>query len=454
MKYTKLWSREYGVMYSEAVITSVCSYAKKRNPYYLEHLITIPEQNNQSFYKIDKEWDKFINYEACRYLNNPATLERYSQDFHKSGKKYVNLAQKISGQNLTEISDQTIIKQYNEFYNVWLDYLYWLWIGYYLSEEINMRLKQMIDQKEIDKDLINNYWKILCQPIKKNQTLILNDQIKKIKFSKNSKSINNIYQKYSWLPCLDIHNPPWSLSDFRKYCQNIKVNQIQKNKSISKVIKELKLTKLEIDLVKMVRNLAYIRDARDEYRRQGVYNSRPFFIEIANRMGIAIEDFSYILPKEIFTHVSIKIIKERKNGFVLYNSRGQTVCISDPKAINKYLEKISIDYENWKLNDINGLAVSKGRVTGRVTIVFGVKDLSRVKNSDILVAITTHPDFIIAMQRAAGFVTDEGGITCHAAIVARELGKPCIVGTKIATKVLKDGDLVEVDAERGIVKKI
>jgi pyruvate,water dikinase len=56
------------------------------------------------------------------------------------------------------------------------------------------------------------------------------------------------------------------------------------------------------------------------------------------------------------------------------------------------------------------------------------------------------------MQKAAAFVTDEGGLTCHAAIVAREMKKPCIIGTKIATKVLKDGDMVEVDANKGIVK--
>jgi pyruvate,water dikinase len=56
------------------------------------------------------------------------------------------------------------------------------------------------------------------------------------------------------------------------------------------------------------------------------------------------------------------------------------------------------------------------------------------------------------MQKAAAFVTDEGGITCHAAIVARELKKPCIIATKIATKVLKDGDLVEVDANNSIIR--
>jgi len=66
----------------------------------------------------------------------------------------------------------------------------------------------------------------------------------------------------------------------------------------------------------------------------------------------------------------------------------------------------------------------------------------------------TTPDFVPAMKLAAAFVTDEGGIGCHAAILARELKVPCVIGTRFATQVFKDGDMVEVDAEKGIVKKI
>jgi len=64
----------------------------------------------------------------------------------------------------------------------------------------------------------------------------------------------------------------------------------------------------------------------------------------------------------------------------------------------------------------------------------------------------TTPDFVPAIQKAAGIITDEGGITCHAAITSRELKKPCIIGTKFATQVLHDGDLVEVDADNGVVR--
>jgi len=78
----------------------------------------------------------------------------------------------------------------------------------------------------------------------------------------------------------------------------------------------------------------------------------------------------------------------------------------------------------------------------------------KMRQGDVLVSGSTNPDLLPAMKKAAAFVTDIGGITSHAAIVARELRIPCVVGAKIATKVLKDGDKVNVDANHGIVKKI
>ena len=82
------------------------------------------------------------------------------------------------------------------------------------------------------------------------------------------------------------------------------------------------------------------------------------------------------------------------------------------------------------------------------------KQIPELKEGEILVTHMTTPDFVPAMRRAAAIVTDEGGVTCHAAIIARELKKPCVVGTKHATQIFKDGDMVEVDANAGIVRKV
>ena len=85
------------------------------------------------------------------------------------------------------------------------------------------------------------------------------------------------------------------------------------------------------------------------------------------------------------------------------------------------------------------------------------KVLEAIKKAEevfVLVTSMTRPEMVVAMEKAAAIVTDEGGITSHAAIVSRELKIPCIIGTKVATKILKNGDLVEVDAFKGIVRKI
>jgi pyruvate,water dikinase len=80
--------------------------------------------------------------------------------------------------------------------------------------------------------------------------------------------------------------------------------------------------------------------------------------------------------------------------------------------------------------------------------------LNKVREGDVLVAPMTTPWYLPAMKKAGAFITDEGGITCHAAVVAREFKKPCIIGTKDATKILKDGMKIEVDADKGIVRII
>ncbi len=77
-----------------------------------------------------------------------------------------------------------------------------------------------------------------------------------------------------------------------------------------------------------------------------------------------------------------------------------------------------------------------------------------IQKGEILVCEMTTPDYIVHIKNAAAIVTDKGGILCHAAIVAREFHIPCIVGTNNATSLLKEGDVVEIDADKGIVKLI
>jgi len=100
---------------------------------------------------------------------------------------------------------------------------------------------------------------------------------------------------------------------------------------------------------------------------------------------------------------------------------------------------------------LTGLGASPGMGSGPVKVVRGVKDLGKVSQGDVLVTKMTTPDYVPLMVKTSGIVTDEGGMTSHAAIVSRELGVPCVVGASSATRVLKDGMVVSVDGSRGLV---
>lgn len=107
-----------------------------------------------------------------------------------------------------------------------------------------------------------------------------------------------------------------------------------------------------------------------------------------------------------------------------------------------------------KTGSLQGQTAYPGKVSGTVRVVHNPQTVKIFNKGDILVTGMTRPEFLPLMKKAGAVVTDAGGILSHAAIVAREIRKPCVIGTKTATRTLKDGDSIEVDATQGIVKRL
>lgn len=167
-----------------------------------------------------------------------------------------------------------------------------------------------------------------------------------------------------------------------------------------------------------------------------------------------------ISPEEIFKLKSDALdrdiflkLQERLGGFAFLN--GKIYSLVDFDGILKKFN-LALESEDNCLDThiIKGVTACAGNTKGRVKLVRLKSQLHQLEEGQILVTEMTDPEYISAIKKSAAIITDEGGVTCHAAIVARELKKPCIIGTKIATQVLHDGDLVEVDADNGIVKII
>ncbi len=185
-----------------------------------------------------------------------------------------------------------------------------------------------------------------------------------------------------------------------------------------------------------------------------------FVEEVSKRKDIDFKEACYYTInefEELLKNDKKVDVKERFNGFIEHPYEKGGIKYMTGQEANEFAKPYIEAEIDPDLKEIQGLVVSKGKqptYKGTAKIILGPDQVDKINQGEILVAPMTSPDFIVAMRKAGAIITDEGGMTCHAAIVSRELGIPCIVATRIATKVLKDGDKVEVDAENGIVRII
>ena len=216
-----------------------------------------------------------------------------------------------------------------------------------------------------------------------------------------------------------------------------------------------KLDKDGTRLIKLLKHYSLYKDDRKKQILIYLHFVDTILREIAERKNLSIEEVRASLPFEIKNLLNGKLARkqlEKRLNFcamVWQKDRNQVEIFTREKA--KKWETLTLQ-QNSLTQIIQGRTACPGKVTGKVRILLKAQDCDRMKKGEVLVTFMTSPDFMPAMRKASAIVTNLGGVTSHAAIISRELNIPCIVGTKIATQALKNGDLVEVDADRGTVK--
>ena len=277
-----------------------------------------------------------------------------------------------------------------------------------------------------------------------------------------------LHQKFCWLAC-NYENEPWDLSFFssailekvkhnpKQQVQNI-LHQEQENETRrTQVIKELCLTKKEIELFNIASEVMHFKANREDILFRSYYEMRPLLEEIARRLNLSMNQVKFMLPEEIRAalaenKINTTEINERLKYCIAINAERKTRVLSG-QAAREYLRRNVQEQNLPPIQDLKGSCAYPGSAQGKVRLILTPKDMVKMKKGDILVSHATNVDIIPAIQKAAAIITDSGGITCHAAIISRELKVPCLVGTKIATKVLKEGDIIFVDTEKGIIRK-
>ena len=185
-----------------------------------------------------------------------------------------------------------------------------------------------------------------------------------------------------------------------------------------------------------------------------------FTQQISDKTSYGANFLSCMTIKELKNYLNFEklpekdVLEKRFEGCWLVFDKTGCICIIDKEQISK-LEKIHIKSQDETLvsGDV-AFRGDNGKVKSTARVVFDPLKVDNFNEGDVLITGMTRPDFLPLMKKAAAIVTDCGGLLCHAAIVARELGKPTIIGTKNATAVFKDGDIIEVDADKGIIRLI
>lgn len=328
--------------------------------------------------------------------------------------------------------------------------------------ELSLVAKEELERLEIIKEIELKYKDIFMKGIK--------DIKKRLQeFPEIHKKIQKHVKKYCWIP-LNFEKEIWDIDFFlhlfRNYLKDSynyhkRKEELKKRPETERKEKREIMNKLDREtkiLINLLKATAFIRLYRANIFSLAFYEAYPVLKKVGRCVGLPLSILKSYTPPEI-SEALIKNKKLSKNGIsrknsfvilILNNSYYQYEGEEAQKVIKRERPKEEIQ----ATDKIKGMCAYPGKVKGKVKLVFDARECNKINKGDILVCKETNPDLVIVMSKSGAIVTDEGGITCHAAVVSREMKKPCVIGTKIATKVFKDGDLVEVDADKGIVKII
>lgn len=345
------------------------------------------------------------------------------------------------------------------------------------------RLMEGIIAKKIEQLKLNrpigDYFSVLTTPIPESlfqksekELLKLAIEIKKKKLNKKEidQKIEKYLEKYKWIEYghLGPTSSPGSirkkLGKYLKENPGKKLKELisQKNalpKNQKKLETELKLNQKEKQLFQTARDFGQHKAHRLAITYLVNYTINQALKVLAKKYDYFYKELRNLTKDEFFAmiksgkKVSKNILKQRQkfsiNHIISYGKVKVYIGKEAREFVRKYVPKEEIDTSQ---QTIEGTVACTGKAIGKVKIINSSADMAKMDKGDVLIAVQTTPQLLPAMKKAAAFVTDIGGLTCHAAIVARELNTPCIIGAWNATKILKDNDLVEVDADEGVVK--
>ncbi|MDO8489973.1 MAG: PEP-utilizing enzyme [bacterium] len=282
-------------------------------------------------------------------------------------------------------------------------------------------------------------------------------------------------KRYGWMPVFT-YGEPWDAKHYESELRDVIKKSLKilkqeygelaeysarRNREVREIVRRYALSESELQIFV---DFGLALDCRNEAEYLVSYAGfylLPIYKEIARRLSVSVKQLRMLYEDEIIAALKGEIDVEKTLrakgdivawGFDAAMRKRKNFSLKEARALYDYIEKTVKPVQGGDVS--KGVCGSPGRVQGVARLVASPAENGKVREGDILVTYATTVDYLSAMKRAAAFVTEVGGLTCHAAVVAREFGVPCIISLKDAMKTIRDGSRVEVNADAGTIRVV
>lgn len=425
-----------------------------------------------SFTPLD-EWESALDQISKQFRNpkdnsNPDIIKNCYWYYERRETLLEEFLQKKGKVNLKKLADEELYDLLFNWYQITLNQIYYINLA-----PVELGLQRAISDLKASEYLTGDEISILYSL--DDNTAVIREEYAFLKALKENKNksiktiIKNHLKEYSYVT-IGYGSSPLN--------ENVLFTRYEKMKTfgeeyIDKRIKEienypiiLKKQKREIykklnnkqlaNLFELAAKLGFMRDRKKAFLGKSVQFRNTIIDEVSHRFKIDWDDIRFYLMDEfedLLLHkekLDKKELDRRKQGIYISSVSNM---FSGGQAREEYFQSVKIESEDVKVLDTRkGICASPGIIRGKARICLTFEDSNKLEKGEILIAYGTDFDFMNAIVKSSGIITEEGGILSHASVISRELKKPCIIAFKGITKLIKDGNLIELDAEKGTVK--
>ncbi len=426
----------------------------------IRHMIKL---NDEAF--ITEDEFSMISSLFYKKLHQEHFLKKYIEDYRRDNRNMLQTSERLGNKPFKQLSNKELKGSLKEFLDASTELFHWLWSMEFLTPAFDKYLKELLLKEDPGGDnRINDFFNKISYIPKRLPFQDEQSEILRIK-TLNKPLLRALYKRYSWMNINFWDGRPFTYPAYEARIKKMLSarddirSRFEDNRNKVEMAKRC-IARLNNpglrETAKIAQELIHLKTERIDIFSISWKNILPLMDEIALRLNITYQDMHSMASEEILFHLG-----NPKAPIPDISSRSSYAVVRSDDNVSLHYGKVADDIrkellkEDYsKIREVKGTIAYPGKVCGNAKVIMTDRGISKIDKGNIMVCNLTNPNYTPAFDKVAAIVTDEGGLLCHTAIMAREFKLPCVIGTKIATRVFKDGDLVEVDANRGVVRKL